>query len=186
LLTKILLRIGALSNLATLIGFWMTFIASPESVQMRVSRLLLFSGALLSVLVYIGIVLFIFRRPKGERRKSVLEAFRNPQWETVSGHRFMNESVDLDGRRFVDCTFQHVKLVFHGRAPTEFLARCHFGPNIILSTGCQPAVEYAKLIHIFSNLPNTTVRSVLVDAHGKEVPPNFEITEITPKEDKGK
>jgi hypothetical protein len=156
----------------------MTFISSPEPVQMKVWRVLLISGASLSVLVYLVIAFLIVRRPKGERRKTILEAFRNPNWETVSGREFKNESVDLDGKRFVNCTFKHVTLAFHGKGPVEFLTGCNFGSGLILSTDYPPAAHYARLIHIFGSLPNTVAKHVDVDKNGKEVPPGFQITEI--------
>jgi hypothetical protein len=99
----------------------MTFITSPEPVQIKVWRVLLISGASLSVLTYLGIAFLIVRKPKTQNTKTALEAFRNPKWETVARRTFRNESVDLDGKRFWDCTFNNVTLRFHGTGPVEFM-----------------------------------------------------------------
>ena len=180
MLTKILLGFGVLSNLATLLGFWMNYISSPESVQNKVSRLLLIGGAAASILLYLGVAYLIFRKhPKTANAKSALEAFRNPQWETVIRRDFKNESVDLDGKRFWDCTFNHVTVAFHGTGPVEFMGACNFAPNMILSTDCPAAMEYAKLIEIFSSIPNTRVQHVGVDKDGKPLPRTFQIKEVT-------
>lgn len=40
--------------------------------------------------------------------------------EQVSGLRFENEIVDIDGKKFVNCHFVNVKLRFNGTAPFQF------------------------------------------------------------------
>ena len=38
----------------------------------------------------------------------------------VWNKRFMNEVVDVDGRRYVDCTFENVTFLYNATAPWEF------------------------------------------------------------------
>jgi hypothetical protein len=108
------------------------------------------------------------------------DPFHNPNWETVSRQQFTNESVDVDGKRFYDCTFRNVKLSFHGKAPSEFLGPCTFTGDIVLSTDSGAAMHYSKLCQEFSNIPNTKVRFARTDAKGNELPSTFEVSQLPP------
>lgn len=108
------------------------------------------------------------------------DPFHNPNWETVSRRQFANESVDIDGKRFYDCTFRNVKLSFHGKAPSEFLGPCTFTGDIVLSTDSGAAMHYSKLCQEFSNLPNMKVRFASTDAQGNELPSTFKVNELPP------
>jgi hypothetical protein len=70
-----------------------------------------------------------FRR----RRKEQLIASRIPQWETVSHKAFLNETVELDGKRFYRCTFTNARLSFRGNAPCELL-ECELATSVVLET----------------------------------------------------
>ncbi|MGA8763212.1 MAG: hypothetical protein WB562_10140 [Candidatus Sulfotelmatobacter sp.] len=57
----ILLGLGVLSNIATLIGFWMQYITAPSNAQLRVSHLLVTIGAIVSVVIYLIVGWYIIR-----------------------------------------------------------------------------------------------------------------------------
>jgi len=66
MLTKILLGLGALSNVATLVGLWIAYISAPVAVQSRIASALLLVGAACSVVVYLLIAFFLlWRAPHG-------------------------------------------------------------------------------------------------------------------------
>lgn len=167
--------LGALQALCGAYFIWMGY-NNPSTQQKTedfIVAAILFAGT--------GLILWRLLKPslgKKPEAKNNLETFRNPQWETVIRCEFRNETVELDGKRFWDCTFINVKLVFNGTAPVEFMHGCDFSPNIILSTGCPAAMEYAKLIEIFGSLPNTQAKHVGVDKDGKPLPKTFHIQEL--------
>ena len=60
-------------------------------------------------------------------------ASRIPQWETVNHKAFLNETVELDGKRFYRCTFTNARLSFRGNAPCELL-ECELATSVVLET----------------------------------------------------
>jgi hypothetical protein len=116
----------------------------------------------------------------GSLPKNRTKAFRNPKWETVTRREFMNEQVDIDGKRFWDCSFLNITLAFHGTAPAEFMGACKFGGNLRLVTDSPPAMHYSKLCQIFSSLPGMHAQYVSTDANGRALSPTFEIKELPP------
>ena len=52
---------------------------------------------------------------------------------TISDKFYTNESVEIDGRLFVRCTFDHVKFVFRGTGPTNFV-NCKFPSPPLFAT----------------------------------------------------
>jgi len=106
------------------------------------------------------------------------DSFKNPQWETVSRRQFMNEQVDIDGKRFYDCAFQNVQLRFHGTAPSEFVSGCTFTGSLRLSTDNGAAMHYAKLCQVFSSIPGLAAEFVSADEKGNVLAPSFEIKEL--------
>jgi hypothetical protein len=61
MLTKILLWLGVVSNIATLVGLWIAYISAPTFVQEQVGHGLLVGGAVSSVVVYLLIAVFVLR-----------------------------------------------------------------------------------------------------------------------------
>jgi hypothetical protein len=59
--------------------------------------------------------------------------------ETVTGHNFVNEIVQIDGKRFVDCTFLNVTLDFQGQA-AWFFERARFSGTMMMRTS-QPQLK---------------------------------------------
>jgi hypothetical protein len=65
--------------------------------------------------------------------------YPSTELETVANKEFWNEEVVVDGKRFDHCKFTNVKLLFHGTAPTSFIAPTWTGIPII-ETDNQPAM----------------------------------------------
>jgi hypothetical protein len=161
---------AAMQALCVAYAFWMGYQA--PTTRQRTEDFIVASVLLLPL----GFLLWRLFKPVS-KSKSRLEAFRNPQWQTVTSRVFKNETVDIDGKRFWGCTFHNVTLRFNGTGLVEFMAGCSFAPNLILATDCPEAMEYAKLIEVFGSIPNTVARHVGVDKDGRTLPATFEIKE---------
>jgi hypothetical protein len=77
--------------------------------------------------------------------EGTVDCFTNPRWETVSHQAFLNETVELDGKRFYRCTFTNARLSFRGNAPCELL-ECELAKSVVLETdndaiGCYLMLE---------------------------------------------
>jgi len=80
-------------------------------------------------------------------KEGTVDCFTNPRWETVSHQAFLNETVELDGKRFYRCTFTNARLSFRGNAPCELL-ECETAKSVVLETdndaiGCYLMLERA-------------------------------------------
>ena len=62
--------------------------------------------------------------------------------ETISWKTFTNETVEIDGTLFDNCTFENVTLMFHGTAPPTFLKTTFKGTNL-LTTDNKSATGFA-------------------------------------------
>jgi hypothetical protein len=136
--------------------------------------LLMLAAGACAVLFYLG-KRFDHRE---DSKEDDLDSFRNPVWETVSRRQFTNEQVDIDGKRFWDCTFKSVTLAFHGHAPAEFMGACTFSGNLRLMTDAPAAMHYSKLCQIFSKIPGLRAEFVSADESGNPLNPTFEIKEL--------
>lgn len=87
-----------------------------------------------------------------------LDSFTNPTWEIVSNHKFVNESIEVDGKSFRNCAFHNVTFLFHGSAPTEFApGKNSFSGSIVLTTDHLPTVAWGTLQHMFAQIPGAKV-----------------------------
>jgi hypothetical protein len=71
----------------------------------------------------------------------------SPNWgsykyEDVYNHPFANETVRLDGKRFLGCTFDNVTFVYQGTAPFTFLP---YPPKITGANRVQSDVQIVEL-----------------------------------------
>src|SRR5215471_15061257 len=73
----------------------------------------------------------------------------------IRGKTFKNETVQLDGNAFIDCTFDNVTLKFDGQAPFRF-TNDHFEERSKLQiTSNNPIIKSTiELIGIFLKLQN--------------------------------
>jgi hypothetical protein len=61
MLKNILLGLSVLSNVATLAGLWIAYISAPATVQSRVGYVVLVSGAVCSIVLYLCLAWFVLR-----------------------------------------------------------------------------------------------------------------------------
>ena len=130
----------------------------------------------LLLLIAAGVSWFVGLRHKKPLPRSSEAAFHNPKWETITRHNFANEAVEVDGKRFVDCKFHNVKLVFHGKGPTEFLGNITIGGTIELTTDDLATMHYLTLENKLSSLPGAQTKRSAIDSKGNSVPNAFDLT----------
>jgi len=85
------------------------------------------------------------------RRSNGARDWKPIQYEQIANREFINAVVDLDGKRYINCTFRHCTFRYEGAAPTEFVEHCRLirdnpnEPNFVLSTN-NPLVTAAWMI----------------------------------------
>lgn len=79
-----------------------------------------------------------------------------PPAESLSGRRYVNEHIEIDGKSFEHCHFTNVSLLFHGRAPFQFL-ECRLDGEVIFLTdhpAVKSALSYGNMVrHMVVNAP---------------------------------
>jgi hypothetical protein len=108
------------------------------------------------------------RKAPETKTENSVEAFKYPRWELVTNQKFMNEAIDVDGKSFRNCSFDNVRFLFHGKAPTEFI-RPIFGGSLVMDTDHPPTMFWIHLHNIFASIPGATVESSAVDEKGQKV-----------------
>ena len=91
----------------------------------------------------------------GKKESAYTAAFEedNPHFKMVRNHKFTNETVELDGKRFEDCEFENTTILFHGNAPTELINPKFRGSLQILSDN--PAINnFITLSEILRSAPH--------------------------------
>jgi hypothetical protein len=61
MLKSILFGFGVLANIATLVGLWITYISAPATIQNHVGHILLVTGALCSISLYLLLARSVLR-----------------------------------------------------------------------------------------------------------------------------
>ena len=74
----------------------------------------------------------------------VRDPWKSYRLETVSNKKFVNERVVIDGKRFVQCHFENVTIVFNGKAPYDFFRVTSSGENYLESNNAQ----YQRLLSL--------------------------------------
>jgi hypothetical protein len=57
----------------------------------------------------VSIRIYQKRKPTKILSQSTPESFLSPRWRIVSGHKFVNKSIDVDGKSFRNCNFENVR-----------------------------------------------------------------------------
>jgi len=89
--------------------------------------------------------------------------------ETVYGHTYRNETVDIDGKNFDHCKFDNVTLRYHGAAPMKF-ASSDFTGKLFLVTDNDAAAAYAQLTETFRRSGVTFGSPSTMDSNGNITP----------------
>lgn len=91
--------------------------------------------------------------------------------ETIRHHTFSNESVEVDGKEFDQCSFENVTFTYRGTGTFKFNKVTFKGEKIVTQTDSKAARGYTELRDFLTSLPG--VSSV---AHGVKNPDTGEVT----------
>lgn len=98
---------------------------------------------------------------------------------SVIGIHYRNESIVIDGKEFLDCTFENVKLIYNGTGRVSF-KRYKFKGEFMLVTHNYPAMTFAQLVHLLPQAPGVTASAIgFMDDSGVITP-----IELRPSEDR--
>lgn len=50
-----------------------------------------------------------------------VDTWQSPTQQTIYAKSYINETVEIDGKTFDRCTFENVKLLYHGLGPVSFI-----------------------------------------------------------------
>jgi hypothetical protein len=106
--------------------------------------------------------------------------WKKPHFDIVSGHRYVNKSIDIDGKSFRDCSFEHVTFTFRGTAPTEFVGNNKFSGGLSFDTDNPAIMLFTKLQRIFRSIPGARIQEGALDEKGNLLKDKIEVVEIKP------
>ena len=112
--------------------------------------------------------------------EGTVDCFTNPRWETVSHQAFLNETVELDGKRFYRCTFTNARLSFRGNAPCELL-ECELAKSVVLQTDNDAIRCYLIPERTLQAMANPEHVSVDKHGHARLIQPS--VKEISAKQE---
>jgi hypothetical protein len=101
------------------------------------------------------------------------DAFRDPRFILISGHKYENDSVQADGKSFRRCSFRNVTFNFHGNAPFEFVEETQLEAGSVRFVTDNPAIIlYNEMTRKFSTIASgrAKVETGVLDAKGHEIP----------------
>jgi hypothetical protein len=107
--------------------------------------------------------------------------WQNPHFDIVTGHRYVNKSIDVDGKSFRDCSFEHVTFTFRGTAPTEFVGNNKFSGGLSFDTDNPAIMLFTKLQRIFRSIPGARIEEGALDAKGNLLKDKFDVVEVKPE-----
>src|ERR1700691_1555605 len=113
---------------------------------------------------------FLPRRSQLKSRAEIRADWSNPRLEMVSGKNYVNKTVDIDGKSFRDCSFEHVTLMFHGTAPSEMVGTNQISGGLSIDIDHPMAMFYSKMQRFARSIPGARVLEGSVDAHGNVLP----------------
>jgi hypothetical protein len=114
---------GLFSIPLTLFGYWQLFGSVVMSAWKKwiagVAFAVVIGIWLLHLAAFFGLI------DRGDARGVAGAATKPANWDVplkrVYGQTFKNQAIELDGREFVESTFEHVTFVYNGTAPTRLI-----------------------------------------------------------------
>lgn len=126
--------------------------------------------------------LVIFRSRSSVTRKTAASDWREPfhhlPRESINNRAYVNESIELDGKSFRDCSFENVTFMFRGTAPAEFLGNTRVEGGFSLNTDDPAIMLYAKLQRMARAFPGARIKEGAIDDKGRLLADNFGIHPI--------
>lgn len=96
--------------------------------------------------------------------------FSSPRFEIVNDHKFENEEIVVDNKSFRRCSFKNVKLLFHGRAPFEFVEGTTLDAGSVIFGTDDPAIlTFNAIERKFASIPGAKIEQGALDSKGKEI-----------------
>jgi hypothetical protein len=121
------------------------------------------AGCLLAIAAILNFIASV-RTPKQHLTAQDLhrgiDPFKSPRWELVSGHSFVNETVEIDGKSFRNCSFENVRLMFHGTAPVDMQSPTLVGGKLIVETDHAPTMFYVTFRDRLMSLGNGSTQAL--------------------------
>lgn len=71
----------------------------------------------------------------------------DPDRERIQNQQFVGERVVLDGKHFVDCTFENCDLVYRGGVPPNFIRSDFAAPRFVFEDAAQSTVQFMSAIY---------------------------------------
>jgi hypothetical protein len=106
------------------------------------------------------------------------EVWSNPRFKLVTGRNYINETIEIDGKSFRDCSFEHVTLMFRGIAPSEMIGTNRISGGLSVNTDHPAAMLYSSLQRFARSVPGARVIEGAVDPKGNVLPDKFEFAKI--------
>ena len=170
-------------NALNILSVAVAYVAAPEASRPLILKAVAIFVSVAAAGTYIAISVLLLRQKKKAvptSREETLNAFQNPRWEAITGYRFSNQSVDLDGKSFRDCSFTNVTLMYHGTAPTEFANGCTFDGSVSVDTRNPALITFSRLQRLIRAIPGARAKEGSLDAKGNVLQDRFEIKAIEP------
>jgi len=87
--------------------------------------------------------------------------------ETLTGFTYANQMVEMDGRRFENCTFENSTLMYRGKGEV-YRAGCRFVGNVVLTTDHPAITTFVRLGEYISSRPGVVEYGVRnIDEKGR-------------------
>ena len=91
------------------------------------------------------------------------------KWKTdelrlITGKRFTNEAVEIDGKAFAGCEFDNATFIYHGVGPTSFAPDCRFQhSSLIVKSDNQAVMGFSQLSEIVRNIAIRTGKTHTIE-----------------------
>jgi len=176
--------VGMLVGIAALIQILEYFGIRPKHWQVAMNTQSKWRLWLMIVLVAIALGMSAFSLYSSLHRVSnaQFQFSDKAPLQVIQDKKYVNETVDVDGREFEDCNFSNVTLVYDGVAPYEFVGD-HFDGSIRLLSRNPSIVDYGALEQSLAKYPGISGGSFgLMDQNGNVKPLTNFTRQIQPPE----
>jgi hypothetical protein len=104
---------------------------------------------------------------------------RTPKFELIYDHTYVNQTIEVDGKSFRNCSFSNVTFLFRGTAPFEFVDGNRFIEGGFSFSTDDPAVMlFSKMQRFSRSIPGAQIKEGGLDEKGNLLADRFEITKI--------
>jgi hypothetical protein len=139
--------IGTLAGVATFVRMILEGRKPPES--RRYWPWLVALGFIAVIVAAQGVA--VFRVTEGASQTNVdLSQFNSMKMKPILSQTYRNQTLHIDGKEYIDCTFDNVTFIYEGKAPFQF-TEAHFPNGTTIQFGSpNPAINTA--LHLLGSL----------------------------------